>query len=224
MNAARRLRSRRNRPRLRWLVLIAIVAGVLAWALGFLAFVNGLPRAANDRDPSAPVLAATYDAIIVLTGGSGRLEAGLTLLAAGRANKMLVSGVYHGVDVATLLKLSQTAPRDLDCCIVLGYTADNTTGNAVESAAWIATEGYRSLLLVTANYHLPRSLIEFRSAMPDIEIAAWPVHPPKVEIDAWWHRPGTAKLLAGEYTKFLAAKLRIWLRNRRHDIQPAWLS
>jgi uncharacterized SAM-binding protein YcdF (DUF218 family) len=158
-----------------------------------------------------------------LTGGSGRLEAGLTLLEAGRAQKMFVSGVYHGVDVAALLELSQTTPSDLECCITLGYSADDTTGNAAETARWMAAENFSSMLLVTANYHLPRSLLEFRSVMPGIEIAAWPVYPPKVPIARWWRWPGTAKLLAGEYSKYLAAWLRIRLGGSRRGEQPASL-
>lgn len=209
------------RCRLGWLVSMAFAAAALAWSAGFLAFVAAIPHA--DAAPSA-VTTRSYDAIVVLTGGSSRLEAGLALLEAGRAQKMFVSGVYHGVDVTTLLKLSRTAPRDLECCVVLGYAADDTTGNAAETATWMTAEKYHSLLLVTANYHLARSLLEFHAAMPEIEIVAWPVHPPKVEIDDWWRRPGTARLLAGEYTKYLAAHLRIWLRGLRGDTRPAWLS
>ena len=216
----RRPLPRRGGLRLRWLVSIAFIAAALAWSAGFLGFVGGIP-------PTAPVGGAvanpTHDAIVVLTGGSGRLEAGLALLEAGRAKKLFVSGVYHGVDVATLLQLSQTAPRDLACCIALGYAADDTTGNASETAVWMAENRYRSMLLVTANYHLPRSLLEFHAVMPDIEIAAWPVRPAAVQVDEWWKWPGTAKLLAGEYTKYLAAKVRIWLRSLRSDARPAWL-
>ncbi|MEK9662696.1 MAG: YdcF family protein, partial [Alphaproteobacteria bacterium] len=193
------------------------LAAAVAWSAGFLQFVAALPHA--DAAPPADYV----DAIVVLTGGSGRLKAGLALLEAGRAQKLFVSGVYHGVDVAALLRLSQTAPRDLDCCIALGYAAGDTTGNARETAEWIAAEGFGSLLLVTANYHLPRSLLEFRAAMPEIAILAWPVHPPNVEIAVWWRWPGTAKLLAGEYTKYLAAKLRIWLYDRRSESHPDWL-
>jgi len=222
VNAMRRMprragTDRQRRLRKRWLAGFLFIAAAFAWSAGFLQFVAGLPRA----DAAPPD--GTVDAIVVLTGGSGRLEAGLALLEAGRAKKLFVSGVYHGVDVQSLLKLSQTAPSNLDCCIVLGYAADDTTGNASETAQWVAAEDFHSLLLVTANYHLPRSLLEFRAVMPDVEIKAWPVHPPKVEIADWWRWPGTAKLLAGEYTKYLAARVRIWLRGLRRTNQPAWL-
>jgi uncharacterized SAM-binding protein YcdF (DUF218 family) len=182
---------------------------VAGWAAGFVSFIDAIPRAAVGAPASAPP--GPFDAIVVLTGGSGRLEAGLALLENGRAKKLFVSGVYHGIDVAALLQLSQTAPRDLECCIALGYSADNTAGNAVETAEWMRAQGFASMLLVTANYHLPRSLLEFRNVMPDAEIAAWPVYPSTVQVARWWRWPGTARLLANEYTKYLAAWLRVRL-------------
>jgi uncharacterized SAM-binding protein YcdF (DUF218 family) len=140
-----------------------------------------------------------------LTGGSLRLEQGLALLADRRAKKLFVSGVHRGVDVRELLRLSRQAPEELDCCIALGYEADDTAGNAVETAVWIDSEGYRSLRLVTAGYHMPRSLLEFRAAMPGVEIVPHPVFPGQVKIEAWWRWPGTAALIASEYNKFLIA-------------------
>src|SRR3546814_1991195 len=117
------------------------------------------------------------DAIIVLTGGSERLPTGLDLLSRDRADKLFVSGVYAGVEVAELLRLSRQSPQELACCIVLGYAANDTRGNAVETAAWVHAEGYKSLRLVTSNYHMARSLLEFRRLMPEIEIVPHPVRP-----------------------------------------------
>src|SRR3546814_8190635 len=85
------------------------------------------------------------DAIIVLTGGSERLPTGLDLLSRDRADKLFVSGVYAGVEVAELLRLSRQSPQELACCIVLGYAANDTRGNAVETAEWMRAEGYKSL-------------------------------------------------------------------------------
>lgn len=212
-------RARTRRSRLRWLVgTLAIVA--IAWFVGFLDFVADIPRDRADM----PDNGGHYDAIVVLTGGSGRLEAGLALLEAGRAKKLFVSGVNRDVDVEALLDLGDAAPRYLKCCVVPGYQAGDTSGNAAETAAWMASEGYTSLLLVTANYHLSRSLVELRSALPDATIDAWPVFPPKVQVAQWWRWPGTAKLLAGEYTKYLAAMLRMKLRALRYGSSPDWSS
>lgn len=178
----------------------AVAAGTAigAWLGGLFWFATKVPQ------PDALASGRT-DAIVVLTGGSGRLATGLRLLAEGRARKLFVSGVARGVDVAALLRVAKRQPRELTCCIFVGYAADNTAGNAGETASWMRVQGYRSLRLVTANYHMPRSLLEFRRAMPGLDIVPHPVFPPGFKLSRWWRWPGTATLLASEYTKFLLA-------------------
>lgn len=171
---------------------------VLAWAAGLIWFIETVPTTPGGPDRAT-------DAVVALTGGSGRLDEGLALLAAGKAEKLFISGVYQGVEVDTLLHLSRQAPGELACCIVLGYTADDTRGNAVETAGWMAEEGFTSLRLVTANYHLRRSLLEFRRTMPAYDIIPHPVVPDAVALRNWWNRPGTLALLATEYIKYLWA-------------------
>lgn len=189
-------------------LLHGLFAGALAlavaWFTGLFLFAAGLPRTPPEDDRHT-------DAIVVLTGGSERLAAGFDLLRAHRAHKLFISGVYRGVDVQELLRLSRQAPGDLECCIVLGYAADDTEGNAAETALWVRQEGFRSLRVVTANYHMPRSLVEFRRALPDIELVAHPVAPPNVRLEHWWRWPGTASLIVGEYNKFLLAWTRALL-------------
>jgi len=190
-------------------VLAALVLLALAWAGGLVWFVATIPR---EEPPSADAAALQRtDAIVVLTGGSARLTTGLKLLAAGAARKLFVSGVYEGVDVQELLRLSRQAPSDVECCIVLGYAADSTLGNAYETEGWMSEQGYTSLRLVTANYHMRRSLLEFRMAMPEVAIIPHPVVPPNVHLTDWWLRRGTASLLITEYNKYLVAGLRYWL-------------
>lgn len=164
----------------------------------------------NDLAHVKPPEPSGGDAIVVLTGGSLRLDEGLALLSAGKGKKLFVSGVHRGVDVKQLLRLSRQSPDALDCCVILGYAADNTEGNARETAIWIKSENYRSLLLVTANYHMPRSLLEFHQTMPNLQIIPYPVVPPNVPLDDWWVKPKTAILLAGEFNKYIYA----WLRFR----------
>lgn len=94
--------------------------------------------------------------------------------------------------------------------MILGHAADNTIGNARETAGWIAQENFRSLRLVTASYHMPRSLVEFRRTMPDIRIVPHPVFPEGFKGEAWWRWPGTFRLLVAEYNKFLLASIRPW--------------
>ena len=171
---------------LRWLrgLAAALLVLALAWGAGLLWFANLVPTRVLDPD-------SRTGAIVVLTGGSDRLTAALDLLAANKADKLFVSGVYRGVDVRQLLDLFQQSPQDLSCCVVLGYEADNTRGNAVETADWIAAEEITSLRLVTATYHMPRSLLEFRRRMPAVEIVPHPIFPEPFKRDDWWLWPGS---------------------------------
>ncbi|HYB08539.1 MAG TPA: YdcF family protein [Alphaproteobacteria bacterium] len=179
---------------------LALAAVAAMWAGGLAWFTTTIPSKVEDPD-------TVTDAIVVLTGGSERLDAGLTLLSLGKARKLFVSGVYRGVDVEELLRTAHTAPANLECCIVLGYAADSTMGNAIETAKWMDAEHYRSLRIVTAAYHMPRSMLEFRRAMPQIRLIPNPVFPERVKSD-WWLWPGSAYLVLGEYHKYLAALAR----------------
>ena len=125
-----------------------------------------------------------------------------------KAKKLFVSGVYRGVDVRRLLALSQSNRQDLLCCIELGYAAASTKGNAAETRAWIKAEGYRSIRLVTASYHMPRSIKEFRYQMPDVTVIPHAVFPKQFKRNKWWLWPGTASLILTEYIKFLMSSLR----------------
>jgi len=153
--------------------------------------------------PSADFREAPTDAIVVLTGGRLRLQTGIELLREGKGRALFVSGVNQQVDLDDLLRISGTAPDRVTCCVELGHEADNTFGNAQETARWIRARGFRSLRLVTAWYHMPRSLLEFDRAMPEIEIVAHPVFPDQVMRERWWASPGTTLLLMSEYSKFL---------------------
>lgn len=186
--------------KVRW-VLGALAVLALAWVCGLLVFAQTLPdRVAAPDSPT--------DAIVVLTGGSLRLETGLELLAAKKAQKLFVSGVHRGVDVRQLLHISRQSPEAVECCVALGYDADNTEGNALETAAWLKKEGLTSIRLVTSSYHMQRSLVEFRAAMPAIEIVPHPVFPKSFKAKDWWVWPGSAGLIVEEYNKFLIAYMR----------------
>ena len=192
-------RRRRWRPLLRLGAAVLLLA--LAWLAGLVAFVSLIPPAADTPE-------ARTDAIVVLTGGSERLAEGLRLLAAGRGDKLFISGVGKDVDLAALLQELPAGtilpdPAQRACCIMLGHGADNTLGNARETAAWMASQGFHSLRLVTADYHMPRSLVEFRRAMPDVRITGHPVFPQQVRRSGWWRWPGTTLLLVNEYDKLL---------------------
>jgi uncharacterized SAM-binding protein YcdF (DUF218 family) len=177
-------------------LLLAVV-----WLIGLWRFAAAIPNAVASPDRRT-------DAIVVLTGGSLRVEGGLRLLAEGKAKKLFISGVYRGVDVTELLRISRQSPDSVACCVVLGHAADNTLGNARESAQWMESEGYHSLRLVTGSYHMPRSMLEFTRAMPDIEIVPNPVFPEFLQEAPWWRSRRSALLVASEYSKYLAAMVR----------------
>jgi len=196
---------RRGRP-LTARVIAIVIAVLVAWLAGLIAFANAIPKRLDDTKTRT-------DAIVVLTGGSGRLDEGLRLLSDGMAEKLFVSGVYQGLDVKSLLALSKTNPYQLERRIGIGG-AINTKGNASETAAWVAAQGVTSLRLVTSGYHMPRSLLEFHHAMPGVEIIAHPVFVEHVKVGRWWAWPGTAGLVIGEYNKFLLA----WTRQMAENL------
>lgn len=141
---------------------------VIAWALGFGLFFFKLPK---------PIEANTLkaEAIVVLTGGEGRLEAGIDLLQNGAGKRLLISGVHPDVVKRELITLTGAAPKLFNCCVDLDYAAGNTSGNAKETANWAKNNGYEKLILVTADYHIQRSIILFRNALPEATIQPYPV-------------------------------------------------
>ena len=157
------------------------------------------------------------DAIVVLTGGRLRLETALNLLSAGRARKLFISGVNPHVDRVALLRVAGRSDEpDVDR-IEIGHAAENTFGNARETAEWMRSQSYRSLRLVTSWYHMRRSLLEFKRAMPDKVIVAEPVFAAHNDPQQWWDWFDAAVLTVGEYDKFLATLARppraiFWLR------------
>ncbi|MDG2269094.1 MAG: YdcF family protein [Alphaproteobacteria bacterium] len=170
-------------------------------------FVDRIPRVTTDGDNGPPSSIQT-DAIVVLTGGRGRVERGTELLARSAARSMLISGVGANVSARDLIPPQKLKPATLDCCVTLGRAARNTRENAVETAGWVAANGVTSLRLVTADFHMPRSLLEFHARLPDVKVLPDSVKSENVRLTRWWLWPGTAFLLVGEYNKYLAASAR----------------
>jgi uncharacterized SAM-binding protein YcdF (DUF218 family) len=174
---------------------------VLLWVAGFAWFVAS--STAITADPTKET-----DAIVVLTGGRSRLEAGLDLLGAGRARMLFVSGVNPHVGRIELMRVAGHADDGNLARVVIGHDADNTLGNARETAGWMQQQGYRSLRLVTSWYHMRRSLLEFERAMPDTLILAEPVFAGRAEDETWSGWLEIALLMVGEYDKYLATLAR----------------
>lgn len=176
--------------------LAALILIVLAYVLGFVAFVSLLPKSPADLQGA--------DGIVVLTGGETRLDRAEALLESGVGKRLLISGVDEATTKDTLKRLVHGGPR-FDCCADLGYAAEDTRGNAQEAADWARAHHFHRLILVTARYHMPRSLQEFSSAMPRIALLPYPVEQERLNLAGWWQHPRTILLLHREYVKYLAS-------------------
>ncbi len=196
-------RRRRRRRALRRLGAICALL-VLLWLAGLSWFGFAMPQTPAEGRTKT-------DAIVVLTGGSGRLAEGIRLLAADAAPVLFVSGVDPRVGKRSVLRGAGGAPDVLQPRIVLGFRAEHTQGNADETALWVRTQKLKSLRLVTANYHMRRSLLELRSALPDTRIIAHPVFPPAVSRGQWWRTFRGIGIVNAEFYKFAAALIRVTL-------------
>ncbi len=179
--------------RLRLAFSLLLVPAVL-WLAGFAWFLHVVGVM-----PPPPIHA---DGIIALTGGADRLEEAFRLLAEGRAPRLLVSGVAGEASLGALTRRVGGDAEALSSRVTLGRAARSTLGNARESAAWAHENGLRSVIVVTANYHMPRALLEMRRAMPDVALLPVPVVPPAMR-----GAQTPLGLLAGEYTKLIGSFL-----------------
>ena len=159
---------------------------LLAWALGFAWFALLLPQPAD---------MAKTDAVVVLTGGAHRIDRGLDVLEAGKAKRMLISGVDRDVKPPELAAQYAGSAKLFDCCIDLGFQSVDTRSNALETARWAARNKVKSLRLVTHDWHMRRARFELDRALPD-DIT--------VTNDAVSTKPSLAALFK-EYNKY-------WLR------------
>jgi uncharacterized SAM-binding protein YcdF (DUF218 family) len=118
--------------------------------------------------------------------------------------RLLISGVDKTTSKQMLKELIHGGPR-FDCCADLGYSAEDTRGNARETADWVRAHHFHRLILVTSRYHMPRSLQEFSAAMPGVRLLPYPVEQERVDLGDWWRHPATIFLLHREYMKYLAS-------------------
>jgi uncharacterized SAM-binding protein YcdF (DUF218 family) len=176
--------------------LTVIFLAVLGYALSFVLFVANLPTT-----PATPPKA---DGIVALTGGNERLDTAVALLEHGVGKRLLVSGVSQETTKETVGKMSEGGPR-FRCCADIGYAAEDTHGNAEETAQWTREHHFGSLVIVTGRYHMPRTMKEFSAVLPDVTLIAYPVEQSRIDLNGWWRHPRTAQLLHREYMKYLAS-------------------
>jgi uncharacterized SAM-binding protein YcdF (DUF218 family) len=188
---------------LRGIMMGMLTAIVLGFALGFWGFARSIDQIA----PPNPVPEA--DAIVALTGGSlDRLTTGMELLAEGRGRRLLISGVNPKVTDEELEKLLHGSDDLFKCCVDVGRRAEDTLGNAAETAEWAQRNGFRKLIVVTDNYHMPRSLSELRLAMPGAKLTAYPIKAKISREGVWQNDMGAAGRLANEYVKYIVIRVR----------------
>ena len=176
--------------------------GIVLLLLGFAGFIWFLPAEQISLDRTA-------DGIVVLTGGTSRVNDGLELLVAGRGKRLLITGVNPGTTNGEIARQVVDYDRVLACCVDLDYSAQNTLGNAVQARHWTLEHRFRSLIIVTSAYHMPRALAEFAHQLPDVALIPFPVVSDRLRIEPWWSNSATTKLVLSEYLKYLAAKVRM---------------
>jgi uncharacterized SAM-binding protein YcdF (DUF218 family) len=191
-------RGRGRRP----LLMVAVFAVALLGA-DFFAFVHQMPVT-----EAAPTRNA--DGIVALTGGPFRINDALDLLAAGRGKRLLISGVNPVTRPGEISRLMPEHQRWFTCCVDIDYST-NTIGNAVETRRWVKARGFESLIVVTANFHMPRAMFVLGHELPDVVLVPFGVVSDKVRVEAWWESPETARLLFLEYLKYIVARVRFWL-------------
>lgn len=186
---------------LRYFVIGLTLSGAL-FAAGFLLFVNAIDRVSHS--PQAA------EGIVALTGGKDRIGKAFKLLATGQAKRLLITGVNPSTRASELQRLVPRGSEFFPCCVDLGRAALDTRGNAAETSEWVARHGFSSLIVVTSSYHMPRTLIEYSRAMPQVQLIPHAVLSPNFHIENWWSHPRTRRLLFSEYVKYLNALTRFF--------------
>ncbi|ACG77042.1 conserved hypothetical protein [Phenylobacterium zucineum HLK1] len=180
----------------------AFLVLALIWFAGLFAYAHRVQQSTPARLPPPA------DGIVALTGAGSkeRIAAAIGLLEDGYGRRVLVSGVNPEASREDIRNLSRAVRRLYDCCVDLGFTAADTVGNARETAEWTEAMRYRSLTIVTADYHMPRAMLELRAVFhgTGVRLSTYAVPTPALKSSHWWRQPRAARLMVVEYCKYLA--------------------
>lgn len=193
----------------RWIGFLTMslcIAGAVVLAGGFLWFVSSIAGEEVTLDRNS-------DGIVVLTGAAARIPDAIDLLAAERGKRLLITGVHRDISSREIARLTPLYTKYFRCCIDLDRSALNTFGNALETKRWAHQYNFTSLIVVTSNWHMPRALVELEHQLPEVTLVAYPVMSMKVKTEPWWQSVDTARLLFGEYLKYLLALTRMRLNS-----------
>src|SRR5215468_4713965 len=194
--------SRQSRSLLRrlgWSTVALCAAVLVLLGLGFLWFIWRVPSDEVALDRNA-------DGIVALTGGASRIADAIELLASGRGKRLLISGAYRATNSKEISRLNPEFERWVRCCVDFDRSL-NTLGNALETKRWAESRGFRSLIVVTSNYHMPRALAEIAHQLPDVALVPFPVVTDRQRTE----RLATMRRMFVEYVKFVFAKVRMGL-------------
>jgi uncharacterized SAM-binding protein YcdF (DUF218 family) len=189
------------------LLAIVLAATALAFA-GFLSQLRG-----TEAKPSRGA-----DGIVVLTGGASRVSDAMELLADGYGKRLLISGVHPSSGASDISRSLPDNQSLLNCCVDLDRSAVNTRSNASETRRWAHERGFKSLIVVTSNYHMPRAIVELSHAMPDITLIPFAVVGDKWREEPWWSNSATLRLVLSEFVKYVAAEVRVRLADAGLDV------
>ena len=201
----------------------AFLVLTLIWTAGLMAFAARVQQSTPAAQPQAA------DGVVVLTGANSkeRIAAGLDLLSNGYGKRVLVSGVNREASREDIRNVSNAVKRLYDCCVDLGFTAADTVGNARETADWAGAMRFSSLIVVTADYHMPRAMLELKAVLTPrgVALQPYPVATSALNGRRWWRSPSGARLMVVEYCKYLAILgremvLSLGPRERPHPAAP----
>ena len=182
--------------------VLAVVLLCAAFLTGFTLFADHVSNLTAPQNP------ASADAIIVLTGGQSRIDAALDLLKSGKGQRLLISGVNPVASNESLRAATGADQALFKCCVDIDREALDTIGNAEESAEWVEKHNFRSVILVTNNYHMPRSMLEMRRLLQHARVDPYPVVNSQLRDGGWIAKPAAVRVIFTEYTKYLAALAR----------------
>jgi len=191
----------------RWigfLTMATAITGLIVLAVGFVWFVLQISSDEVALDTKA-------DGIVALTGAAARIPDAIELLATERGKRLLITGVHRATSSREIARITPLYSKYFTCCIDLDRSALNTFGNALEARRWARQHNFNSLIVVTSNWHMPRAMAELAHQLPDVTLIAYPVISEKVKTEPWWSNTDTARLLVGEYLKYLFALVRMRL-------------
>ncbi len=202
--------ARAPRRRLRATVSVPLFFAA-AVVIGFAGFLSQLRNTETRPERQA-------DGIVVLTGGASRVSDAMELLAAGYGKRLLISGVHPTSTASDISRSVQESQALFTCCVDLDRSAVSTRGNASETRRWARERGFKSLIVVTSNYHMPRAIVELSHAMPDITLIPYAVVGERWRDEPWWENGATFRLVLSEYVKYIAAAVRVRLADLGIDL------